>query len=137
MKCTKEPLNVAEVLERAANQIDACGWCQGDYRLYDGRMCALGAINEVIGCVWKEAATVWRGVFCYTVSFCKNEALREHTIAYLTSFVGREVMTWNDDREANQSLITSTLRAAALQWRAQHAGSDVAKERASKEESFF
>lgn len=44
-------MDVAEVLEKAHDELLIHGWCQGNYRVGE-RMCALGAIEAVSGEAW-------------------------------------------------------------------------------------
>ena len=104
---------VSEVLDRAADRIEAGGWCQAAFR-DEGRFCALGAIINV-------AVAMRLGSGALT----DIEALVDPALAALAAAVGEDgVMGWNDRPGRTQEEVVAMLRAVAATERArENAGS--------------
>jgi len=95
-----EQLTPADVLERAANYMDAHGKCNGMLQSADGRACIHGAISAAVG----SAPMYWAHLGACSV---------------LWDHIGR-VVTSNFSDTVDQPTATSTMRAAAALWRAQN-----------------
>jgi hypothetical protein len=95
-------MNVADILEKAAEIIDECGHCKDTLVNSHGALCAVGAIGRASANYPDEA------------------------VEYLQDFLCRQsgdryslVVPWNDRPERTHEEVTSTMRAAAALWRAQ------------------
>jgi hypothetical protein len=111
------PAEIADVLDKAADHIDAVGWHQG--RLYDDaqadagtpvdrcRVCLLGAVYAAL-----QDGNPRAGVTApreLTLAIAAEDAMENH--------LDGPVIDWNDSRERTQAEVTAALRATAANLR--------------------
>lgn len=92
----------ADLLNCAADLIEAHGWVQGSFGSSEGGFCALGAIRHVV------AATLGGGVEAASAFNDTRSVLMKHIGA-------RSVVNWNDDFARTKDDVVATLRGAACQ----------------------
>lgn len=94
-------LGVADVLDRAADEIEARGWHQGDW------------IEDDTGCVCAEGALYFAGASAKLVAVSispTGKLFRDH--------IGESIVDWNDAPERTQAEVVAALRSAATAARA-------------------
>lgn len=94
---------VADVLDRAVDELLMRGWYQGDYSGPGGRVCALGAVS---------CAVSGRPV----VLECDLRVVDPVADA-LANYLGAELTDWNDDRKRTEDDVRDALRGCAKHLR--------------------
>lgn len=98
-----KPLVVADpasdLLRKAADKIERCGWCQGTAQTYYGSFCALGALEHA-----QHAAGLHISVYFEAVS---------RLIDLLRLTQPASIATWNDTKGRTKEQVVSAMRDAA------------------------
>lgn len=101
-------METADILEKAAEVLDARGWCQGHYQDDQGQLCAVGAIRVA---TWGTARWDHSNAVEYLASRMAQEAMSAH--------LGVEdiAVGWNDRPGRTKDEVIDTFKHAAKELR--------------------
>jgi len=105
----------AEVLEAAADLIESRGWCQGRYAAIavDGGSC--GHLHPEATC-WCAEGAIGRVAGLTLWALWQLDG-RCGALAAMRDYLGRSVVTWNDEKGRTAEEVARELRACAAKLR--------------------
>lgn len=108
-------LNVAEILEAAANRLEKFGWIQGKLYKVGHGYCAVGAIKESSFGQTYDMIVVTAIVESYLKNYMKKHD-------YFTDDI-KSIPQWNDQPGRENFEVIDLMRQAAKEWRNEHESS--------------
>ena len=101
-----DQLDVADVLEAAADVIEERGWCQNFLMSEDGRVCLMGAVIVATG----EDLVPFQTV-------CGRDPMAERAFGVVEEFLGRWPSVWNDHAAQDKYEVIDLLKSVAKECR--------------------
>lgn len=117
---TPVPSEIAAILDRAADHIDAVGWWRGE--LYDHRQAATRPLLQCSVCAIGAINVALHGEPTFKMRLAGEDVLDAHSVAAFVEQrlkVDDEIATWNDRPGRTQGEVTAALRETAAELRAQ------------------